>query len=99
MRCPHEWEEDDEDVPGHDGEVQQEVRGFSVKKTITGQIIIKSDSDKCEINVKLNKNYLLHYVRSFQLRVNNFIILRKKTSFARYKVKQRNLFGLALRVV
>ena len=28
--------------------------------------------------------------------MNNLNIQRKKTSFARFKVKQRNLFGLAL---
>ena len=33
---PHYQEEDNEGVPGHDDEVQQEVRGFSVKETITG---------------------------------------------------------------
>ena len=63
---------------------------------ITGRIVSKSDSDKCKINVKLNKNHLLQNVRSLQLRVNNLNIQRKKTSFVRFKVKQRNLFGLAL---
>ena len=86
----------DEDISGHDGEMQQEVRGFSVKETITKQIVSKTDSDKCKINVKLNKNHFLQYVRSLQLRVNNVNIQRKKTSFARFKMKQRNLFGLEL---
>ena len=63
---------------------------------ITGQIVSKSDSDKCKINVELNKNHMLQNVLSLQLRVNNLNIPRKKTSFARFKVKQRNHFGLAL---
>ena len=91
-RCPNDQGEDDEDVPGHDGTVQEEVRGFSVKERITGVIISQSDNDKCEINVKLNKNHLLNNFCSIQLRVNNLNIQRKKMSFAQFQVKQRNLF-------
>ena len=64
-------------------------------QTITRRIISKSDNDKCEINVKSNKNHLLHNVGSLQLRVNDLNIKTKKI-FVRFKVKQRNLFGLAL---
>ena len=55
----YEQGEDEEDISGSDGEVQQEVWGFSVEEVITGQIVSKSDSDKCKINMKLNKNHLL----------------------------------------
>ena len=43
-------------------------------------------------NVKPWKNHLLHNVISLQHRVNNL----RKTSFAQFKVKQRNLFRLGL---
>ena len=76
--------------------MQQEVKGFSVKETITRRIVSKSDSDKCKINVKFIKNHLLHNVCSLQLRVNNLNIQRKKMSFVRFKVNRRILFGLGL---
>ena len=48
------------------------------------------------MNDKVNKNHLLQNVCSLQLRVNNLNITRKKTLYARFKMKQRNLFGLVL---
>ena len=71
--------------------MQKQTGGFSIEKTIIGQIVSKSDSDKCKINAKVNKNHLLQNVHSLQLRVNHLNIPRKKMSFARFKVKQRNL--------
>ena len=44
----------------------------------------------------MNNINLLQNVLSLQLRVNNLNIDQKKTSYARFKVKQRNIFGLAL---
>ena len=76
--------------------MQQQAGGFSEGGEITGRIVSKSNSDKCKVNDKVNKNHLLQNVGSLQLRVNNLNITRKKTSYARFKVKQRNLFGLAL---
>ena len=35
-------------------------------------------------------------VRSLQHKVNNLSVEKRKTSYARFKVKKRNLFGLAL---
>ena len=35
------FREDNEDVAGYDGEVQQQVGGFSVKEMITGGIVSK----------------------------------------------------------
>ena len=46
--------------------------------------------------MKPGKNHLLSNVRSLQHRVKNLSIEKKKTSFSPFKVKQRNLFGLAL---
>ena len=54
---------------------------------ITGPIVTKSDSDKCKVNDKMNYNHLLQNVCSLQLRVNNMNIPRKKTLYARFKVK------------
>ena len=48
------------------------------------------------MNDKVNKNPLLQNFCSLQLRVSNLYITRKKTLYTRFKVKQRNLFGLAL---
>ena len=44
----------------------------------------------------MNKNHLLHNVRYLQHRVNNLSIKKRKTSFTCFKVKQQNIFGLAL---
>ena len=48
------------------------------------------------MNDKVNKNHLLENVFSLQLRVNNLNVAKKKTSYTRFKVKQRNLYGLVL---
>ena len=76
--------------------MQQQAGESSVKETITGQIVSISNFDKCKVNNKVNKNCLLQNVLSLQLRVNNLNVAEKKTLYARCKVKQRNLFGLAL---
>ena len=83
-------------MPGDDGAVQQEARGFSVKETIVRQTFSISDNEKCERNVNLKKNHLLHEVRSLQYRVNNLSIQKRKPSFVCFKVTQRNFFGLTL---
>ena len=44
--------------------------------------------------MKPGENHLLSNVCSLQHRVNNLSVEKKKTSYARFKVKQRNLFGL-----
>ena len=49
-----------------------------------------------ERNVKPREDPLLSNVRSLQHRVNNLNVDQKKTSYARFKVKQRNIFGLSL---
>ena len=46
--------------------------------------------------MKPREDPLLRNVRSLQQRVNNLKVDQKKTSFARFKVKQRNIFGLTL---
>ena len=69
--------------------MQQQTWGFSVEEAITRPIVSKSNSDKCKMNDKVNKNHLLQNVHVLQLKVNNLNITR-------FKVKQRNLFGLAL---
>ena len=79
-------------MPGDDGAVQQEARGFSVEETIVGQTISICDNNKCVIKINFNKNLLLHEVRSLQY----LSIQKRKTSFAPLKLKQRNIFGLAL---
>ena len=59
---------------------------------VTGRIISNSNSKV----YKINKINLLQNVLSLQLRVNNLNIGKKKTSYARFKVKQRNIFELVL---
>ena len=49
-----------------------------------------------ERNVKPREDPLLSNVCSLQHRVNKLNIDQKKTLYARFKVKQRNIFGLAL---
>ena len=46
--------------------------------------------------VKTGKIHLMNQVQALQNRVNNLSIQKKKTSFACFKVKQQNIFGLAL---
>ena len=50
------FREDNEDVAGYDGEVQQQVGGFSVKKMITGRIVSKCNSNECKVNDQVNEN-------------------------------------------
>ena len=76
--------------------MQQQASEFSVEETITGRIVSNGNSDTCKVNVKVNKKHLLQNVSSLQLRVNNLNIARKNILYARFKMKQRNLFGLAL---
>ena len=59
---------------------------------IKGRIVSNSNS-KCTIKHKMNKISLLQNVQSLQKRVNN---QREKPAYARFKIKQRNIFGLAL---
>ena len=49
-----------------------------------------------ERNLKPREDPLLSQVRSLQHRVNNLNVDQKKTLYPRFKVKQRNIFGLAL---
>ena len=58
--------------------MQQQAGAFSVEEMITGRIISNSNSDKCKVNVQVNKNH--HKVCSLQLRVNNLNIARMKTA-------------------
>ena len=44
----------------------------------------------------MNKISLLQNVLSLQLRVNNLRETQEKPAYARFKIKQRNIFGLAL---
>ena len=74
--------------------MQQQARGFSVKEMSTGRIVSKGNSNECRVNN--NKNNLLQNVLFLQIRVNQLNVDRKKASYARFKVKQRNIFGLAL---
>ena len=76
--------------------MQQQVGGFSVKEMITGLIVCKCNSNECKVNGQVNKNNLLQNVLSLQIRVNQLNIDQKKALYARFKVKQRNIFGLAL---
>ena len=46
--------------------------------------------------MKPGKNNLMNQVKALQYRVNNLNIQKRKTSFAGFKVKQQNIFGLAL---
>ena len=46
--------------------------------------------------LKPREDPLLSNVCSLQHRVNNLNVDQKKTLYARFKVKQRNIFGLAL---
>ena len=49
-----------------------------------------------ERNMKPREDLKLRNVSSLQQRVNNLKLDQKKTCYARFKVKQRNIFGLAL---
>ena len=47
--------------------MQQQAKGFSVEEAITERIVSNSNSDKCKVNDKVNKNHLLQNVRLLQL--------------------------------
>ena len=74
--------------------MQQQAGEFSVKEMITGRLFSNCNSNQCQVNDQVNKNNLLQNVLSLQLTVNNLNVDQKKTSYARFKVKQRNIFGL-----
>ena len=76
--------------------MQQEFRGFSVKEIVVAQIVSNHNNDKCETKYKVNKNHLLNNVLYLQNRVNNLNVRKRKNSFAIFKVKQQNIFGLVL---
>ena len=46
--------------------------------------------------MKPGKTNLMNQIQMLQCRVNNLSTKKRKTSFARFKVKQRNIYGLAL---
>ena len=69
---------------------------FAAKETKEEQSVSSSINGLHSENVKPGENHLLSNVHSLQHRVNNLSIEKRKTSFAGFKVKQRNLFGLAL---
>ena len=48
-------------------------------------------------NVKPRENHLLNNLCYLQNRLNNLNDKKRKTSFAGFKVKQQNIFGLALK--
>ena len=77
MRWSSGFREDNEDVAGYAGKVQQQAGGFSVKKIITGRIISKGNSNECRINNN-NKNNLLQNVLSLQIRVKQLNLDQKK---------------------
>ena len=62
---------------------------------IKGRIVSSSNS-KCTIKDKVNKISLLQNVLSLQLRVNKFRENQDKPAYSRFKIKQKNIFGLAL---
>ena len=70
---------------------------FAAKETKEEQSVSSRIYGVHSENKKPRENHLLlRNVHSLQHRVNNLSIKKRKMSFARFKVKQRNLFGLAL---
>ena len=69
---------------------------FAAKGTKEERSVFSSIDGVHSENEKPGENHLLCNVRSLQHRVNNLSVEKKKASFARFEVKQRNLFGLAL---
>ena len=67
---------------------------FAAKETKEERSVSSSINGVHSENVKPRENHLLRNVCSLQHRMNNLSIEKKKTSFAQFKVKQRNLFGL-----
>ena len=49
--------------------------------------------------MKPGKTNLMNQIQMLQCRVNNLSTKKRKTSFACFKVKQRNIYGLALIVM
>ena len=71
---------------------------FAAKETKEERSISSSIDGIHSENVKPGEKHLLSnvIVHSLQNRVNNFSIEKRKTAFARFKVKKRNRFTLAL---
>ena len=69
---------------------------FAEKRDKGGTIVSSNIDCVHKKNVKPGENHLLSNVCSLQHRVNNLSVEKKKTSYAQFKVKLRNLFGLAL---
>ena len=72
------------------------VEDFSVEATKDEQSVSSSIDVVHSENVKPRKDHLLHQIQMLQCRVNNLSTKKRKTSFAGFKVKQRNIYVLAL---
>ena len=63
---------------------------FAAKETKEERSVSSSMDGVHSENVKPGENHILTNVRSLQQRVNNLSIEKRKMSFGRFKVKQRN---------
>ena len=71
-------------------------KDFAAKETKEEQSVSSSIDGVYSENVEPGENHLLSNVSSLQHRVNNLSVEKRKTSYAQFKVKQRNLSGLLL---
>ena len=67
----------------------------AVEETNDRRSVSSSINDVHNENVKPEKNHLIHQVQMLQCRVNNVSTAARKTSFAHFKIKNKNIYGLA----
>ena len=73
------------------------LEDFAVEETKEEGFVSSSIDVVHSEKVKPEKNYLMNQIQMLLCRVNNLSTNKRKMSFAHFKVKQRNIYGLASR--
>ena len=72
------------------------LEDFAAEETKDEQSVSSSIDVVHSESMKPGKNNLINQIQIIQCRVNNLSTKKRKTSFACFKVKQRNIYGLPL---
>ena len=77
-------------------EINWKLEDFSMEEMKDRQSVSSSNDVVQSENVKPRKDDLIHQNQKLKCKVKNLSTKKKKTSFARFKVKKRIIYGLLL---
>ena len=77
-------------------EINWKLEDFSIEEMKDRQSVSSSNDVVQSENVKPRKDDLIHQNQTLKCKVKNLSTKKKKTSFARFKVKKRIIYGLLL---